>query len=80
MSILQPWYHNNSEAIMRQIKHLFENITGIEIYPMISLLIFFIFFLGLGVYVLTMRKQHAEAMAAVPLDSESDNLTENHPS
>lgn len=62
---------------MRYIKHFFEDISGIEIYPMISLLIFFIFFLGLGVYVLTMRRQHAETMAAVPLDSGSENHPEN---
>jgi cytochrome c oxidase cbb3-type subunit IV len=58
---------------MRYIKHFFEGIAGIEIYPMISLLIFFIFFLGLGVYVLLMRKQHANYMAAVPLDLEDND-------
>lgn len=62
---------------MRYIKHFFENIAGIEVYPMISLIIFFLFFIGLGVYVLTMRKHHAEAMAAVPLDSGSENHPEN---
>lgn len=53
---------------MRYVKHFIEDIAGIEIYPMISLLIFFIFFLVLTVYVVTMRKQHAHYMAARPID------------
>jgi len=57
---------------MGHVKHFFENIAGIEIYPMISLLIFFFFFLGLGIYVLKMRKAHARYMAARPLDLEND--------
>lgn len=61
---------------MRYIKHFFEGIAGIEIYPMISLLIFFIFFLGLGVYVFMMRKQHAQYMASVPLDKEDQAPSE----
>jgi hypothetical protein len=55
---------------MRYIKHFFENISGIEIYPIISLLIFFFFFLFLGIYVLMMRKNHAQYMAARPLELE----------
>jgi cbb3-type cytochrome oxidase subunit 3 len=61
---------------MRYIKHFFEDIAGIEIYPMISLLIFFLFFLGLGVYVVSMRKQHARYMAARPLDLEAQDSSE----
>lgn len=52
---------------MRYVKHFIEDIAGIEIYPMISLLIFFIFFLVLTVYVLMMRKQHANYMASRPI-------------
>jgi cytochrome c oxidase cbb3-type subunit IV len=62
---------------MRYIKHFFEDIAGIEIYPMISLLIFFIFFLGLGVYVIRMRKQHARYMAAIPLETKAQNQPES---
>ncbi len=53
---------------MRYVKHFFENIAGIEIYPMISLLIFFFFFLFLGLYVVLMRKAHVQYMASNPLD------------
>lgn len=55
---------------MQYVKHFFENIAGIEIYPVISLLIFFFFFLALGIYVFLMRKSHAKYMASVPLELE----------
>ncbi|MFN8398249.1 MAG: CcoQ/FixQ family Cbb3-type cytochrome c oxidase assembly chaperone [Bacteroidia bacterium] len=64
---------------MRYVKHFIEDIAGIEVYPMISLLIFFIFFLVLTVYVVTMRKQHANYMAARPIDLD-DTTTESKPS
>jgi cbb3-type cytochrome oxidase subunit 3 len=53
---------------MQYVKHFFENIAGIEIYPMISLLIFFLFFLALGFYVFKMQKTHSKYMAARPLE------------
>jgi cytochrome c oxidase cbb3-type subunit 4 len=59
---------------MRYLKHYFESIAGIDIYPIISLLIFFIFFVGLTFYVIYMRKPHVEYMRNRPLD---DNLPEN---
>lgn len=65
---------------MRYVKHYLEDITGVEIYPMISLLIFFIFFLGLTIYVVMMRKQHVEYMRNRPLDDENvdtDNDIQN---
>lgn len=61
---------------MQYVKHFFESISGIGIYPLISLLVFFVFFLGLGVYVITMRKDHARHMAARPLDLETENASE----
>ena len=61
---------------MRYIKHFIQDIAGIEIYPMVSMLIFFLFFLGLTIYVITMRKQHASYMAARPLDLEAENTSE----
>ena len=63
---------------MRYIKHFFENISGIEIYPMISLLIFFLFFLALTFYVFKMRKSHAQYMAGRPLELE-DQSSSNAP-
>jgi cytochrome c oxidase cbb3-type subunit 4 len=56
---------------MRYVKHFLEDIAGIEIYPLISLLIFFVFFLGLSVYVILLRKSHAAYMAARPLERDA---------
>jgi cytochrome c oxidase cbb3-type subunit IV len=62
---------------MRYVKHFIENIAGIEIYPLISLTIFFLFFIGLTVYVLRMRKPYVGYMAARPLDIEENNTSED---
>lgn len=53
---------------MRYIKHYLTEITGIEIYPIISLLIFTFFFLALFAYIFTMRRQHSQYMGSRPLD------------
>lgn len=43
--------------MLKFIKHTMETIGGIEIYPIISLLIFFTFFVGLFVWVFTYKKR-----------------------
>ncbi|MET4108321.1 hypothetical protein [Hymenobacter sp. UYP22] len=57
-------------------KKVLQSIAGIEIYPLISLAIFFFFFLGLLVYVLKTNRQHLHAMSHLPLLSE-DETTSN---
>ncbi|MCC9019377.1 MULTISPECIES: CcoQ/FixQ family Cbb3-type cytochrome c oxidase assembly chaperone [Flavobacterium] len=54
--------------MFEQIKHNMENIAGIEIYPILSLLIFFFFFVGLGFWVFSYKKEKIEEMSAIPLD------------
>ncbi|AOC93275.1 MULTISPECIES: CcoQ/FixQ family Cbb3-type cytochrome c oxidase assembly chaperone [Flavobacterium] len=54
--------------MFEQIKHNMETISGIEIYPIISLLIFFFFFVGLGIWVFSYRKEKIEEMSNIPLD------------
>lgn len=49
-------------------KHYFERIQGIELYPVISLLIFFIFFVLLFVWVITADKKYINKMKGLPLD------------
>lgn len=53
--------------MLKFIKHHLETITGIEIYPMVSFLIFFAFFIGLFMYVALMRKQHIAVLENIPL-------------
>jgi hypothetical protein len=54
--------------MFEQIKHNMENISGIEIYPILSLLIFFFFFVGLGFWVISYKKEKIQEMSEIPLD------------
>lgn len=53
--------------MLKFVKHHMETIAGIEIYPLVSFLIFFVFFIGLFTYVALMRKQHIEELENIPL-------------
>lgn len=57
-------------------KHYFEMIDGINIYPIISLLIFFIFFVLLFVWVLKADKKYINKMKDLPLDRTPSNAPE----
>jgi cbb3-type cytochrome oxidase subunit 3 len=57
--------------MFEQIKHSMETITGVAIYPMISLSIFFLFFVGLGIWVFSYKKEKINELRQIPLH---DNL------
>jgi cbb3-type cytochrome oxidase subunit 3 len=61
--------------MLKFIKGHMESIEGIEIYPIISLLIFFLFFVGLFWWVFTAKKDYVEEVSQIPLDN--DNNTES---
>ena len=46
-----------------------ESIAGIEVYPVISFVIFFVFFIALTVYVLKVDKKLFNDISNIPLDS-----------
>ena len=48
-----------------------ESITDIEIYPIISLLIFFIFFVVLFWWVFTSKKEYIDTVSNIPLDNKN---------
>lgn len=58
--------------MLKYIKGNLENIEGVEIYPMISLLIFFIFFVALFWWVLTAKKAHIKEVSNIPLELDSN--------
>lgn len=63
--------------MLKFIKGNLENIDGVAIYPMISLLIFFVFFVVLFWWVFTAKKAHIEEVSNIPLN---DNvMNENQP-
>jgi hypothetical protein len=49
-----------------------DSISGIEIYPIISMLIFFTFFVILFYWVITAKKDYINNVSNIPLDN--DNL------
>ena len=59
--------------MLRFIKGNLENIDGVAIYPIISLLIFFIFFVGLFFWVITMKKSHIKEVSNLPLENDQNN-------
>ena len=48
-------------------KYYFERIENIEIWPIISLIIFFSFFVGLLIWVLKVDKNYIDEMKKLPL-------------
>jgi cbb3-type cytochrome oxidase subunit 3 len=57
--------------MLKFVKNHMESITGIEIYPIISLLIFFIFFIGLFWWVFTAKKDYLDTVSHLPLDHQN---------
>lgn len=45
-----------------------ETIIGIEIFPIISVLIFFLFFVGLIIYAVRMKQSEVDEISALPLN------------
>ena len=54
--------------MLKFVKHHMESISGIEIYPLVSFVIFFLFFVLLGIHVSTARKSYIDKMSKTPLD------------
>jgi cytochrome c oxidase cbb3-type subunit 4 len=64
---------------MKFINYL-ESITGIGVYPLVSLLIFFLFFIGVTFYVVLARKEYFDILSNLPLrSSETETLISNTP-
>ena len=59
-----------------KVRNYLENITGVGIYPVVTLLIFFLFFTLLTIWVIYSRKQHYNKLSALPLDD--GNTTTNN--
>lgn len=53
--------------MFEQIKHNLETIEGVAIYPILSLLIFFFFFVGLGLWVFSYTKETINELSEIPL-------------
>ncbi|AVR44351.1 CcoQ/FixQ family Cbb3-type cytochrome c oxidase assembly chaperone [Christiangramia fulva] len=56
--------------MLKYVKGPLESIDGVAIYPIISLLIFFIFFAALFFWVVTARKEYINEVSQLPLEKE----------
>ncbi|EOZ92381.1 hypothetical protein A33Q_4474 [Indibacter alkaliphilus LW1] len=54
-------------------KDILSSIENIEIYPIISLLIFVIFFLGMFIWVVRADKNYINRMKGLPFEDETQN-------
>lgn len=54
--------------MLKFIKHHMETIVGIEVFPIISFIIFFTFFMIVLAYLVMQRKSHFDKMSLMPLD------------
>lgn len=59
--------------MLKFIKHNMDTISGIEIYPIIALLIFFLFFSGLIIWVFTYKKSSMSELSKLPLQNADEN-------
>lgn len=58
-------------------KNVLESISGIEIYPLISLLIFFVFFVITIIWLFKVDKSYLEKMSNLPLEETDYNYNDN---
>lgn len=53
-------------------RKVLENIAGVEIYPIITLIMFFVFFLLVLGWIFTLNKKYITRMENIPLDNETN--------
>lgn len=59
------------------MRQFLEHATGLGIYPMISLVIFVVFFVGMVVWLFTTDKSYLQEMSALPLDAATGTAENN---
>lgn len=59
--------------MLKFVKDHMATIDGIEIYPIVSLLIFFLFFVALFWWVLGYKKENIEELNQIPFDNDNEN-------
>ncbi len=65
--------------MLKYIKQYADSIEGVQIYPIISLLIFVLFFIAVIYFVKRMSTQHANELRAMPLDGGEVETPIAHP-
>lgn len=57
-------------------KQVLESINGIEIYPLFSFTVFFVFFIAVGIWVYRSDRDHLNLLSRIPLQDE-ENANDN---
>jgi len=60
--------------MLKFVKGHLESIAGVEVYPIISLLIFFGFFVVLFWWVFTAKKEYINKVSNLPLEDNTNNI------
>jgi len=58
-------------------KHYFEQIHNIEVWPIISLIIFFVFFTSMMIWIFFLDKEYIDKMKSLPFENEPDGTETN---
>tara|TARA_R110002051_G_scaffold65839_1_gene119469 strand:+ start:15825 stop:16004 length:180 start_codon:yes stop_codon:yes gene_type:complete len=58
--------------MLKFVKGYMETIDGVATYPMISLLIFFLFFVVLFLWVITASKEYIKEVSELPLEKDNN--------
>ena len=58
---------------MKIVSHYMESIAGVQIYPIIAFIIFFLFFLAVTLYVIRMDKSYIREVSNYALDGDQDD-------
>lgn len=59
--------------MLRFISHNFDGMEGVEIYPIISLLLFFLVFITMLIIVIKMPKKKFDEISQLPLDNDTNS-------
>ncbi|MCT4589418.1 MAG: hypothetical protein N4A71_16455 [Carboxylicivirga sp.] len=62
---------------MKLVRHYLESISGVEIYPIISFIIFFVFFLVVTYMVIRMKKEYIEEVSNYATDKADETPMSN---
>lgn len=55
------------------MKEVLRSLEGVDLFPIISIIIFMVFFVGLLIYVIRLDKRQVKYMAALPTDVVTDD-------
>lgn len=64
--------------MLRFISHNFDGMEGIEIYPIVALLLFFIVFVTMLIIVIKMPKKNIDEISQFPLDNDTNSKENNY--